>query len=162
MGYYYYHGSISEWTLRSFIMPRQKFDDFELIAALNLHNGNISRAAQDLGVSRAAVIKRKKTLPEGVIAPSVKEFREQRADTFARLQQILLQHITPQKLKGASLAQIGTLFGIMYDKERLEKNLATEHIAHAHYQMLNNDQLSKVKQLAKDLTEQKLKEITYD
>lgn len=144
-------------------MPgKQKFDDFELIAALNLHNGNISRAAKELGVTRAAVIKRKKTLPDGVIAATVKEFREQRADTFARLQQILLQHITPQKLKGASLAQIGTLFGIMYDKERLEKNLATEHIAHAHYQMLDETQMGKIKQLAKELTEKKLGEITYD
>ena len=143
-------------------MGRQKFDDMDLIAALNIHNGNISRAAQDLGVSRAAVRRRKATLPEGVIAPTVEEFRTQRADVFARLQQILLQHITPQKLKGASLAQIGTLFGIMYDKERLEKNLATEHIAHMHYQQLDSDQTSMIKKLAKDLTEKKLKGITYD
>jgi hypothetical protein len=143
-------------------MAKQKFDDFELIASLNMHNGNISRAAQELGVTRAAVIKRKAALPEGVIAPTIEEFRTQRADTFARLQQILLQHITPAKLKKASLAQIGTLFGIMYDKERLEKNLATEHIAHAHYEMLDDSQLAKIKQLATDLTEKKLKEISYD
>lgn len=142
-------------------MAKQKFDDMELIAALNLHNNNISRAAQELGVTRAAVLKRKKTLPEGVIAPTISEFRNQRADTFARLQQILLQYITPAKLKGASLAQIGTLFGIMYDKERLEKNLATDHIVHDHYQQLTDDQLRKIKQLAKDLTQKKLENITY-
>jgi hypothetical protein len=139
-----------------------KFTDIDLIAALNLHQGNVTRAAKDLGVTRQAVIKRKKLLPDGVIAPTIKEFRESRADTFARLQQILLQYITPEKLKGASLQQIGTLFGIMYDKERLEKNLATEHIAHAHYQMLDDSQMAKVKQLAKDLTQKKLTEIEYN
>jgi hypothetical protein len=143
-------------------MPKQKFDDFELIAALNIHNNNISRTAQELGVTRAAVIKRKRMLPEGVIAPTLKDFREQRADTFARLQQILLQHITPAKLKGASLAQIGTLFGIMYDKERLEKGQATEHIAHAHYEALDSKQLKALKEFSKAMVEQKMKAINYE
>ena len=74
-------------------MADQKFSDMEMIAALNLHNGNVSRAAQELGVTRAAIIKRKKVIPEGVLAPTITEFRSQRADVFARLQQILLQHI---------------------------------------------------------------------
>jgi hypothetical protein len=143
-------------------MGKQKFNDFEMIAALNLHNGNISRTAQELGVTRAAIIKRKKTLPEGVIAPTIGEFRAQRADTFARLQQILLQHITPQKLKGASLAQIGTLFGIMYDKERLERGQVTEHIAHAQYECLEPGQLKALKEFSKSMVERKMKEITYD
>jgi hypothetical protein len=143
-------------------MAKKRFEDTELIAALMQYEGNVSRAARHLGVTPAAVIKRKKTLPEGVVAPTIKDFREQRADTFARLQQILLQYITPAKLKNASLAQIGTLFGIMYDKERLEKNLATEHIAHAHYQMLDASQMKDVKALAEKLTNQKLKAITYD
>jgi len=143
-------------------MPKQKFTDAELMAALQMNNDNISLAAEDLGVSRAAVVKRKKTLPAGVIAPTVEEFRSKRADAFAALQQILLAHITPQKLKKSSIAQIGTLFGIMYDKERLEKNLATEHIAHEHYQMLDTEQLREIKDMASRLTEKKLKAITYD
>jgi hypothetical protein len=143
-------------------MANQKFDDFELIAALNLNNNNISRAAKELGVTRAAVIKRKRLLPDGVIAPTVREFREQRADTFSRLQQILLQHITPAKLKGASLAQIGTLFGIMYDKERLERGQATEHIAHSHYEQLDDNQLKALKEFSKAMVERKISEISYE
>jgi hypothetical protein len=143
-------------------MGKQKFDDMDMIAALNLHNGNISRAAQDLGVTRAAIIKRKKTLPDGVLAGTVTEFRTQRADTFARLQQILLQHITPKKLKGASLAQIGTLFGIMYDKERLEKNLSTENIAHNHYENLDTQDKAMLKELVNRRTQKKLGAIEYD
>ena len=137
-------------------MGKQKFDDAELIAALNLHNNNVSRTADELGVTRAAVIKRRNTLPDGVIAKTVEEFRTRRADTFARLQQILLQHITPKKLKGASLAQIGTLFGIMYDKERLEKNLSTENIAHNHYEQLDTIDKAMLKELVERRTQKKL------
>jgi hypothetical protein len=143
-------------------MGRQKFDDMELIAALNMHNNNVSRAAQELGVTRAAVIKRRNTLPDGVIAKTVEEFRTRRADTFARLQQILLQQITPQKLKGASLAQIGTLFGIMYDKERLEKNLSTENIAHNHYEALDARDKAMLKELVERRSQKKLGDIKYD
>lgn len=143
-------------------MANQKFTDMELIAALNMHNGNVSRAAQELQVTRAAVIKRKKVIPEGVLAPTITEFRSQRADVFARLQQILLQHITEKKLKGASLAQIGTLFGIMYDKERLEKNLSTENIAHNQYKTMTAEDREMIKAIVKSRTESKLKEIVYD
>jgi len=143
-------------------MANQRFSDMELIAALNLHNGNVSRAAQELGVTRAAVIKRKKVIPEGVLAPTITEFRSHRADVFARLQQILLQHITAKKLKNASLAQIGTLFGIMYDKERLEKNLSTENIAHNQYKTLTSADREMITDIVKKRTEQKLKEIVYD
>lgn len=138
-----------------------KFTDFELIGALMSTGGNITKTAELLGVTRKAVRNRKKTLPEGVIAPDVESFRSQRADTFAKMQQILLQFITPQKLKNASLAQIGTLFGIFYDKERLEKNLATEYIAHAHFNNLNPEQMQLVKEMSKKMTEQKLSNIDY-
>ena len=142
-------------------MPKQKFDDQELIAALTLHKGNVTYAAEELGVTRAAVIKRKKTIPDGVLAETVTEFRTQRADIFARLQQVLLQHITPAKLKGASLAQIGTLLGIMYDKERLEKNLSTENIAHNHYEQLDQVDRKMLQELVKKRTKKKLDAIFY-
>ena len=143
-------------------MGVSKFTDLELIAALNVHNGNVSRAAKELGVTRAAIIKRKKVLPVGVIAPTIETFREQRADTFARFQQIILQYVTEKKLKGASLQQLGTLFGIMYDKERLERGQATEHIAHAHYQKLDDRQLKALKAFSKTMVEDKMRQISYD
>ena len=143
-------------------MGVSKFTDLELIAALNVHNGNVSRAAKELGVTRAAIIKRTKVLPKGVIAPTIAEFREQRADTFARFQQIILQYVTEKKLKGASLQQLGTLFGIMYDKERLERGQATEHIAHAHYEALEDHQLKALKEFSKTMVEDKMKRISYE
>ena len=143
-------------------MGATKFTDIELIAALNVHNGNVTRAAKELNVTRAAVIKRKKLLPTGVIAPTIEEFRSQRADTFARFQQIILQYVTEKKLKGASLQQLGTLFGIMYDKERLERGQATEHIAHAHYEKLDENQMKALKEFSKTMVEDKMRRISYD
>jgi len=96
------------------------------------------------------------------MTPSVETFRQERANIFASIQQALLRYITPDKLKHASLQQIGTLFGIMYDKERLEKNQATDFIAHAHFQMLPPDQMESIKALSKELTERKLKQVTYN
>jgi hypothetical protein len=55
-----------------------------------------------------------------------------------------------------------TAFGIMYDKERLEQNLATEHIAHAHYEVLDDSTKRKIEDLTKELTAKKLNQITYD
>lgn len=143
-------------------MANQRFSDMELIAALNVHNGNVSRAAQELGVTRAAVIKRRKVIPDGVLSNTVEDFRLQRADTFARLQQIILQNVTEKKLKGASLAQLGTLFGIMYDKERLEKNLSTENIAHKQYTSLDKTDKEMLKELVEKRTLKKLETIHYE
>jgi predicted transcriptional regulator len=142
-------------------MGAKKFTDIELIAALDFHNGNVTRVAEELGVSKTAVIKRKRKIPEGVITPDIDTFRQERANIFASIQQALLRYVTPDKLKRASLAQIGTLFGIMYDKERIERNQATDFIAHAHYQMLAPEQMKSIKAVAKELTEQKLKQVTY-
>ena len=142
-------------------MGEKKFTDIELITALDFHKNNVTRVAEELGVSRAAVIKRKKKIPEGIITPDIETFRQERANIFASIQQTLLRYITPTKLKAASLQQIGTLFGIMYDKERLEKNQATDFIAHAHFQMLAPDQMASIRNLAKELTERKLKQVTY-
>lgn len=143
-------------------MAGKKFTNTDLIVALNLHNGNVTRVAEELGVSRAAVIKRRKTLPEGCVNSNLTEYRQNRADIFAELQKTLLMYITPEKLAKSSIQQIMTAFGIMYDKERLEKNLATEHIAHAHYEVLDDSTKRDIAELTKKLTEKKLQQIKYD
>ena len=143
-------------------MGEKKFTDIELIETLRNNQGNVSASAKDLGVSRQAITKRRANLPKGLETADVTDFRKNRATTFASLQQILLQYITPEKLKKASIQQLGTLFGIMYDKERLERNLATEHIAHAHFQKLPPDQMASIRKLAQELTERKLNQIIYE
>ena len=142
-------------------MPKgNTYSDIELMEALLNSDGNISRAARELGVTVQSVRKRKNGLPVGVMG-STKNYREVRAEVFADLQKMLLRYITPDKLKKASLAQIGTLFGIFYDKERLERGQATEHIAHAHYQALDDDSKKMLKDTIQQLTEKKLNAIDY-
>jgi hypothetical protein len=143
-------------------MGQQKFTDLELISTLALHEGNITKTAEALGVTRAAVTKRKNLLPEGALIHSVDDYRKKRADTFADFQRIILQYVTHDKMKKASLNQLGTLFGIFYDKERLEKNLATEHIAHAIQKNLSPDDMKAVKELVTKMTNQKREAVSYD
>lgn len=138
-----------------------KFTNTDLIVALNLHDGNVTRAAEELGVSRAAIIKRRKQLPSGCLSKDLTQFRQKRADIFAEIQKMILMYITPDKLAKSSLQQLGTLFGIMYDKERLEQNLATEHIAHAHYEVLDDQTKESIRKLTDELTAKKLQAVSY-
>lgn len=142
-------------------MAKQKFSDIELLSALTEHDNNITKTAEALGVSRTAIIKRKRELPEGALDPDIESFRAKRANILASIQRMLLMQLTPKKIGRASLNQIGTLFGILYDKERLEKNLATEYIAHAHFKALSPDQMKAINRVSREMTEQKLKNVTY-
>ena len=143
-------------------MPKSKFDDLELIAALNEANGNESAAARALQVTPAAVAKRKKQLPDGVLSKDIQDYRIRRADIFAGFQRALIAGITKDKISKASLQQIGTLFGIFYDKERLEKNLATEHIAHDMHKSLDPQDLEAQKKYNDKSTKRKVNEVEYE
>jgi hypothetical protein len=138
-------------------MARQKFSDAELIDVLHVVDGNVTHAAEALGVTRHAIVKRRDKLPEGILAKDIDTFRQKRADTLARVQQIMLQYITPEKLKKASLSQLVLAFGLMFDKERLEQGKPTEHVAHAHLSKMHPDDLKMIKEMVKQSTERKLK-----
>jgi predicted transcriptional regulator len=144
-------------------MAKQKFSDIELVSAWGRHNGNESQVARELGVTRAAVRKRREGLPKALFATNVETFRQTRADAFAEIQRLAITYLLDgNKLKKASPQQLTTVLGIAYDKERLEKNLSTENIAHNHYQQLDDKSMESVKKLAAELTAKKLKEIEYD
>jgi NADP-dependent 3-hydroxy acid dehydrogenase YdfG len=61
-----------------------------------------------------------------------------------------------QQVSGASLQQLITLMAIAYDKERLENNLSTENIAHAHYEKLDPQDKEALKELIKSRTQKAL------
>lgn len=86
--------------------------------------------AEQLGVSRVAVSKQMaKMSPALLTKRSVTKYREDRADILSELQQTLIRHIKPNKIEKASLSQIITCLAILYDKERLERNQATDNVA---------------------------------
>ena len=126
-----------------------------------MYEGNVAQAAKHLGVTPMSVRKRRAKLIKGMTG-SLKEYKEKRADIFAEIQRLLLKHVTPDKIAKSSLNQIGTLFGIFYDKERLERGQATEHIAHAHYQQLDDKSRKMIKDTIRKMTEEKMKAINYD
>lgn len=129
--------------------------------ALQMFEGNVAQAAKHLGVTPMSVRKRRAKLTKGILG-TTEDYRKMRADIFADMQKMLLRFVTEDKLKKASLQQIGTLFGIFYDKERLERGQATEHIAHAHYEQLDDKSRKMLKDTIKKMTEQKLKQVSYN
>ena len=59
----------------------------------------------------------------------LKKFKNGRADILAFYQKVVLSYLTSDKLKKASAAKLATIFGILYDKERLERMAQNnEHI----------------------------------
>jgi hypothetical protein len=144
-------------------MANKKFTDMELVAVWNRNNGNESAAAQELGVTRAAVRKRRALLPAALFASKVEEFRQNRADAFAEIQRVAMTYLMDhKKLMKASPQQLATLMAIAYDKERLEQNLSTENIAHDHYKRLDPEDREMLKELIKSRTQKKLEAIKYD
>lgn len=98
--------------------------------------------ADRMGCSRVAVTTAIQRLPEWVIKDrDVEDYKRDRADIFAHAQQLILRYITADKLRGASLQQLGTLFGIFYDKERLERGQATSHIAEISINKIDSETL---------------------
>jgi len=103
-------------------LAREKHDDGTFLSHQEI--------ADNMGCSRVAVTRALQRVPEWVLKDrDVEVYKRDRADILAAAQQTILQHITPDKLKIASLQQLGTLFGIFYDKERLDRGHATANIA---------------------------------
>jgi transposase len=112
--------------------------------------------ADKIGVSRPAVTKAVGKLPKDlVIQKDLKQFRGMRADAFAEIQQSILNIIKSKLIREGekiSVQQLGTLFGILYDKERLEQGKATEHVAHATFKQLTTEDRKMLKDFIKKRT----------
>lgn len=59
----------------------------------------------------------------------IERFKKHRADFLTHKQAEILGSLTDRDIKDASLLQRTTAFGILYDKERLERNQSTENIS---------------------------------
>jgi hypothetical protein len=100
--------------------------------ALDLRlNKNLSYAqiGQIQGVSDVAIFNKiKPLLPD----QCNEVYKAQRSDILSHTQLKILSSISSQDLKKANLQAKAVSFGIFYDKERLERGLATERIDHLH------------------------------
>lgn len=97
------------------------------------------------GVSKVAVYKQiSGLLPNQV---DLETYKTHRADILAGKQMEVLLELTPDKLKAASAMQIATTFGILTDKERLERGQSTQNVETI-VQSLSSDRESLVKEIA--------------
>ena len=141
-------------------MASKLFEDADLIATLNMNNGNVTRTAEQLGVTRAAVIKRRDALPEGAFL-SREEWAVKKVDALKDLQRKILQSITPDDIKKASAAQRITMAAILEDKIRLAEGKATEHIAHQMESNLSDEDRAILQEFIARRTQQVVSQIEY-
>ena len=81
-----------------------------------------------LGCDKSNISKRLKE--SGYQANYLTNYKNQRADILASYQQIILNSITNEDLQKAGLSQKMMAYGVLYDKERLERGQSTENIAY--------------------------------
>jgi len=113
--------------------------------------------ANQFGVTRGAVTKALAKIPKSMLLEvDIDNYRKQRAQIFAEMQKLVLEYITPTKLKNASIQQLGNLFKMFYENERLESNLATEHVAVIHQSTIDQKSMKLIEEAIMNATQKKL------
>ena len=72
-------------------------------------------------------------------------YKTHRADIIALTGRQILKHLTPDRLEKASAYQLAGMYGILYDKERLERGQSTANIHSIH------DDIAAIKSLKGDI-----------
>jgi len=116
-----------------------------------------SEMAAQLGVSRGAVTAMIPKIPEEIVAKrNVENYREARAELFADLQKMILTYITPQKLKQSSLQQLGNLFKMFYEKEKVELGQVTDTAVVIHKNRLDKETIAQIEEAIGSATAKRL------
>ena len=101
---------------------------YDIIDAIENKNLSITETAKLLNSSKSNISER---LSKAGYRPKYLEnYKSHRADILSSYQQIILNSLTPKDLEKAGLSQKMMAFGILYDKERLERGQSTENIAY--------------------------------
>lgn len=138
--------------------PR-KIQDLELAFLLSKGLSQKEISLQ-LGVHYQTVkdgIKRlRKEQPELLELASIEDFRKGESDDIAGLRRIILgglrKKLTTMSLSNISLSQLGVIYGILFEKDRLLRGEATEHIATATYNELDDKTRAVIGDAVKQLT----------
>lgn len=96
---------------------------------LELRDKNLTQEqiAKILGCTKQTVNQRLKAY--NPIFNQIESFKKHRGDALSYTQARILNSLTPADIKNASLLQRTTAFGILYDKERLERGQSTENLS---------------------------------
>ncbi len=107
-------------------MRKQKID-VQKALQLRLKGVSYEDIGKQFGVSRAAVYQRlKPVIPENNV--DLETFKQNRADLLAAKQKIILESMTQEQIDKIPPGSRPTAFGILYDKERLERGQSTENV----------------------------------
>ena len=102
---------------------------YDIIDCINNKGLSITDTAKLLNTTKSNVSVR---LSKAGFKPNYLQlYKDHRADILSSYQQLILNSITPEDLKKAGLSQKMMAFGVLYDKERLERGQSTENIAYA-------------------------------
>lgn len=144
---------------------KKKISDLEL-AFLAGQNLTHQEMADLLDVSRSTITARMASLekksPELLRISDINTFRKEETDRIAGLRQLMLNAVE-HKLKNTvvsqeSLVTLMKAYGILFDKDRLLRGEATEHVAHASYQQLDDKTRKVIGDAVKQLTSNMLDE----
>ena len=103
---------------------------YEIIDCIVNKNLSQTDTAILLGCDKSNISKRLKD--SGYQPTYLTNYKNQRADILASYQQIILNSITSEDLQKAGLSQKMMAYGVLYDKERLERGESTHNIASIH------------------------------
>jgi len=79
-----------------------------------------------VGCNHSNIVQRLNRHSENIDA--LPAYKKHRADVIALKGREILSAITPDKLKDSSAYQLTGMYGILYDKERLERDLSTANV----------------------------------
>jgi hypothetical protein len=65
----------------------------------------------------------------GIESKEVQDYKDHRADIFSGIQNKILKSVTEEDIQKASLQVKAMAFGVLYDKERLERGQSTENVS---------------------------------
>lgn len=104
------------------------------IVSLKLNNPNLSmtQASAILGCSKANLIARlsRANISWGSMAPTLDRYKARRADLLAHKGMTVLAALSEDKVTEMTGLQLATAYGILYDKERLERGQSTANVAY--------------------------------
>ena len=97
---------------------------YDIIECIEAKQLTITDTAKLLNSSKSNISTRLKDA--GYKPKYLETYKSHRADILSSYQQIILNSLTPDDLQKASLSQKMMAFGILFDKERLERSQSTE------------------------------------
>lgn len=128
--------------------------DIPIEAILGYRDKNLSKAdmARLLGCSPANITQRLRGYESKIVA--VDNHKRYRADALTDITRRLLQSITPDEIKKLNMRDKVMCYGILYDKERLERGQSTGNIAIKDVASHYSNEISKLSKQRQEIMQQ--------